>query len=440
MLLPCKRIPPWHSHYEFIITEKGLGRNTHPVPSCERSVNSLGAGHTQVCTRPLSAVYYVKLFCIKIEKAAVKSETHRAHFSSQEKALLGLVIGASLLIWGVLGLALVATSDRPSAAHVVASAPSTHTLTPTALPTPLPTLTALPLVPARATQPPPTATPVPAPRPARLFAPPTLVGRETTVIALLGIDEPRQAGVWRTDSILLIFINRRNKKVGVLSIPRDLWVSIPGHGYGRINTVDSLGERTRHPGGGPALLDQTFRRTLNVPIDHYVRIDFRGFARLIDEMGGVTVDVQAPIRDRFPDPLSPSGFTQLTLPAGRQHMDGHMALNYCRSRMTTNDFDRSRRQQQVLMALWVKALTPKTLIRAPNLWDKFKGTFDTDLTMFEAVRLVHTLQNIGQEDVRTRHLDFTTATPWKTPSGAKVLVPQKDAIQRIILELLSPSD
>jgi anionic cell wall polymer biosynthesis LytR-Cps2A-Psr (LCP) family protein len=106
--------------------------------------------------------------------------------------------------------------------------------------------------------------------------------------------------------------------------------------------------------------------------------------------------------------------------------------------MTTSDFDRSRRQQQVMMALWVQALTPKTMIQAPRLWDKFKGTFDTDLTTFEAVRLAYTLRNIGQENVRTRHLDYTTATPWRTPGGSEVLVPQKAAIQGIILELLSP--
>jgi LCP family protein required for cell wall assembly len=367
----------------------------------------------------------------------MKSGTHRTRFSSQEKALLGLVVGASLLIWGTLGFALAITSDRPSAAHVVVPTLGSHTLAPTTVPTALPTTTASPLAPATATQPPPTNTPIPAPRPVRLFASSTLVGRETTVIALLGIDQPRQAGIWRTDSILLIFINGRSKKVGILSVPRDLWVSIPNHGFGRINTVDSLGERTHYPGGGPALLDQTFRRTLEIPIDHYVRVDFRGFARLIDEVGGVTVDVEAPIHDRFPDPLSPSGFVQLTLREGRQLMDGHTALNYCRSRMTSSDFDRSRRQQQVMMALWTKALTPKALVRAPKLWDQYKDTFDTDLSLFEAVRLAYTLQNIGQGNVRTRHLDYTTATPWKTPSGSEVLVPQKDAIQRIILELLS---
>lgn len=367
----------------------------------------------------------------------MKSETHRARFSSQEKTLLGLVIGASLLIWGVLGFALVVTSDRPSTAHVAVPAPITPTLTMTTWPTPLPTSTYPPPT-ATATLALPSATPVPTTRPGRVFAPSSLVGRETTVIALLGIDEPRQASLWRTDSILLIFINGRTQKAGILSIPRDLWVSIPGHGNGRINTVDALGERTRYPGGGPALLDQTFRNTLNVPVDHYVRVDFRGFARLIDEVGGITVDVEAPIHDRFPDPLSPSGFTQLTLPAGRQHMDGHTALNYSRSRMTTSDFDRSRRQQQVMMALWVQALTPKTMIQAPRLWDKFKGTFDTDLTTFQAVRLAYTLRNIGQENVRTRHLDYTTATPWRTPGGSEVLVPQTAAIQGIILELLSP--
>lgn len=362
--------------------------------------------------------------------------SHLARFSVREKAILGLVSGASLLVWGVLIAALAITPNESSSAqdsvppfaagHASPTLPITsHTIVPTATaaitPTPLqPTATS-------------TATPLPTLTP----VPPTIVGSETTVIALLGTDESRQAKIWRTDSIMLVLVNEQSRRVGILSIPRDLWVFVPGHGHARINTVDALGERTGHPGGGAGLLDQTLRHNLDIPVDHYVRIDFRGFEDLIDVLGGVTIDVQAPINDRFPDPLHPSGWAQLTLPVGRQHMDGHTALNYCRSRMTTSDFDRSRRQLQVLGALGAKVLTLDTLVRAPKLWEAYRASVDTDLTMVEAVQLAYVIQGIELENVRTRQLDRDATTAWVAPGGAQVLLPRIGPIQAAVRALIS---
>jgi len=364
----------------------------------------------------------------------------RARFSAQEKAILGVVVGANLLVWvavistlaitqtrssTVAGIALPFATRQPvTAAALTSSPPLAPTLSATDTPTP----------------PQSEATVTPTPMPSQTVTPPTLTGEETTVIALLGTDESRRATIWRTDSIVLVLVNERSQRAGIVSIPRDLWVTIPGYGQERINTVDALGERTNYPGGGPALLDQTLRYNLNIPVDRYARIDFRGFEDLIDEVGGVTIDVKAAIDDRFPDPLHPSGWTRLTLSAGRQHMDGHTALNYCRSRMTTSDFDRSRRQQQVIVALGTKMLTLDTLARAPKLWKELSYTVDTDLSMIEAVRLAYVVNDIGIENVRTVQLGPDMTTGWVAPGGAQVLLPNTDAIQDAIRELISTTE
>jgi LCP family protein required for cell wall assembly len=390
----------------------------------------------------------------------VKSKPLQLRWSRQEKALLIFVGGASVLLWILLAFSLVSLYGLPSIVHATttpeAVTPPKATRTPmppNKLGTPTPSLLPAgenPSSPALA----PALTPTPT-SPNKLGTPtPSLIplGNDTVVIALLGIDERRTAGIWRSDSIVLVFARLEAKRtagavdydppqasdLALLSIPRDLWVYIPGHGYGRINTVDALGERTQYPGGGRGLLDKTLRHNLGVPVDHYVRIDYRGFISIVDALGGVTVNVEKPLTDTFPDPLSPTGSTTISFPAGLRHMDGHEALNYCRSRMTTDDFDRSRRQLQVLQALLRQALTPERLAKAPELWATFSDAFDTDLSMIEAVLLASLVgQSLSPGNVRSAHLDLGTTRPWTTPQGAQVLLPQTEAIQRMILDLLS---
>jgi LCP family protein required for cell wall assembly len=237
---------------------------------------------------------------------------------------------------------------------------------------------------------------------------------------------------------MMVFINERDQRIGILSVPRDLWVFVPGHGHTRINTVDALGERTNHPNGGLGLFDRTMRHNFDIPVDHYVRIDFRGFEDMIDELGGVTVDVKSPMNDRFPYPYHPSGWATLRLAAGRQTMDGRTTLCYCRSRMTTSDFDRSRRQRQVMVALGTKLLTLNTLRRAPKLWDEFHATVDTDLTAAKALKLAYVVQGIGAQNIRSAALDRSATTGWITPGGAQVLLPSTAHIQAIVRQLVSP--
>jgi LCP family protein required for cell wall assembly len=373
----------------------------------------------------------------------VENKPPGSYLNRPQKIAMLLVIGANILVWSVLALSIVDPSGPPFAAYGASTSVVTPTFTPIVLASPSPTLTSSmlpvdgPTVDNTTTVPLPAATSISTPT---LAVPMLPIGDDTLVIALLGIDEERTSNMWRTDSIILVFIHQEAKRVGVLSVPRDLWVYIPDHGHGRINTVDALGEQMHHPGGGLTLLDKTFRHNLGVPIDHAVRVDFHGFVRIIDAVGGVTVNVEKPIEDTFPDPLSETGEFQMALPAGVQHMDGRTTLSYCRSRMTTSDFDRSRRQRQVLVALWEQAFTLETLTQAPQLWATFGDAFETDLTVAEAVQLAHLVHGIESSSVRSKSLDSATVKPWTTPQGEQVLLPQTDAIRQVLLDLLSLPD
>jgi LCP family protein required for cell wall assembly len=263
------------------------------------------------------------------------------------------------------------------------------------------------------------------------------LSEDTLVIALLGIDERHHAAIWRTDSIILAFVQPKSKRISLISVPRDLWVFIPGHGYGRINSVDALGERTNHPGGGRGLLDKTVRYNLGVPVDHYVRVDFHGFTDIVDALGGVKVYVDKTFTDKFPDPDKENAWMMITWTMGWHQMDGRTALRYCRSRMRTDDFDRSRRQQQVLKALWQQTFTARNLKRAPALWKALDNAFETDIKMVDAIWLATVFQDIDPHSVQSVNLGFKTARPWTTPQGAQVLLPQTEAIQQIIIDLVN---
>jgi len=363
----------------------------------------------------------------------------KLNLSPLEKTLLGVAGGGCVLVWIVLGVLFLNTSDHTTvvSANMTGSANSVqtpssggHAVRPS--PTTWPKLT--PLYFPTST---PTVTPAPSPTPNAIGVRQLDLPADLQVIALLGIDERRDTGLWwRTDSIILALVQPERKHVSLLSVPRDLWVYIPGHGYNRINTVDALGVRSGHTGGGRGLLSDTLRYNLGIPVHRYVRIDFQGFVNIVDALGGVDVYVEKAIVDSFPDPLSAEGVTELVLSPGLQHLDGHTALGFCRSRKTTSDFDRSHRQQLVLKALWKKALTPETIARAPRLWEAFQGTFETDIGLNDALALAKTFQDLDPESVRSVNLGFDTAHPWTTPQGAQVLLPDTPAIQQIILELV----
>ncbi len=294
-------------------------------------------------------------------------------------------------------------------------------------PTPLPTE---PAPARRATVP---AGAFPAPTPAALLA------RSGDMnILLLGTDKRAYlGGPWRTDTIIVAAVRPRAGYVGLFSVPRDLWVTIPGYGEERINVADFHGELLYGPGGGPRLLAQTLRENFDVPVDAYVRIDWDGLERIVDALGGITIDVDRSY-DWWTDSYDSKERWHFQLSPGRQLLNGRMALTYARDRTTTNDLDRSRRQQQILLAMREAALQPATLLRLPRLASELSDTVETDLTLPRVLPLMKLALGLKRESIRQRVFDGTMVRDWTTPGGAMVLLPDHAAIERAWAELTAP--
>ena len=225
-----------------------------------------------------------------------------------------------------------------------------------------------------------------------------------------------------------------------LSIPRDLWVSIPGLGTeGKINTAHFLGDAEGYPGGGPALAQAAVQALFDVPQQYYVRVNFTAFEKLIDLIGGIDVDVPYPIDDPlYPD--SGYGYEPLTIPAGRIHMDGRLALKYARTRHEAmGDFDRMQRQQQVIMAVRDKATSIGQIGKVPEVLNVVGDALRTDLTLPEILALAKKWTQIPRENIHAYRIDETLVTPWVTPQGGQVLLPDREKIAGVVAEFLGQS-
>jgi LCP family protein required for cell wall assembly len=254
-------------------------------------------------------------------------------------------------------------------------------------------------------------------------------GQERVNILILGVDQRLgERGPWRTDTMIVVSVDPVSKSAGVLSIPRDLWVEIPGYGQERINTTYVTGELDRFPGGGPALAKKTVQYNLGEPIHYYLRVNFMAFQQLIDSIGGVDIYVEHEINDpTYPD--MNYGYDPLRIPAGWQHMDGALALKYARARHGSSDFERMHRQQQAMLAVRDKVtrldLLPKLLPRARELATTLDTSIQTDLTLDQLVRLAQLGSEIDRTRIRTAAIDETMTRSWTTPQGANVLVPDR---------------
>jgi LCP family protein required for cell wall assembly len=247
----------------------------------------------------------------------------------------------------------------------------------------------------------------------------------------MGVDLRKPGRPWRTDTIILVSIDRWNRTVSLLSIPRDLWVYMPGVGYGRINTADFWGEYKKLKGGGPELLKQTIKHNLGIEVHRYARVDFKGFILIIDTLGGITVDVDCAIRD------PKTGFE---IEPGVQLMDGKTALKYVQSRYTTSDFDRARRQQKVLRAIFEKVLSLNLLPNIPHLWQAITETVKTDLSLVEVITLAYFGARLKPEHLRTRVLGYPAVRSWLGPGGAQVLLLNEEKFQKVRQDFLHPPD
>ena len=255
---------------------------------------------------------------------------------------------------------------------------------------------------------------------------------------VLGIDERAQEDdFWRTDTMILATLDPVTMRVGVLSIPRDLWVHIPGYTENRINTAHMLGDAYEHPGGGPALAVETVEYNLGVEIDYYVRFNFQAFVELVDRIGGIDVDVPEDIDDpEYPD--YNYGFDPLFIEAGLHHFYGEEALKYARTRHSTGgDFDRARRQQQVLVAIFERVSTlnllPQLALQAPDILNVLESSvkIDPKLQLDEVIALANLGTQDDPENMLFRVIDERCTLFKITPDEMMILVPLRDKIREV---------
>jgi polyisoprenyl-teichoic acid--peptidoglycan teichoic acid transferase len=249
-------------------------------------------------------------------------------------------------------------------------------------------------------------------------------------ILLLGIDhrddEPIDGS--RSDTVMIVSIDPPSKSVVMVSLPRDLWVGIPGYGEQRINVAHSL--------GGPDLVMRTVTSNFGVRLNHYARIDFRGFEQIVNTIGGIFIDVERPVKDDE-YPTEDYGVMRLYIPPGPQYMDGSLALQYARSRHGENDFGRARRQQRVLLAIRERAMAAGIIFKVGELIPLGQKTVSTDFGPLDIAKLAKLSMDLDREKIVNLVIDANYATPFTTNDGAQVLLPNRPAIQSAINQALT---
>ncbi len=278
-------------------------------------------------------------------------------------------------------------------------------------------------------------------------APPTMplieATGDPTVVLLMGADTAVQTNNGRTDVLMLAAINAEAGTVSLLSIPRDLYVLLPDETVGRINTAYAIGEIQEAHTGPDALID-TIRTNLGIEVDYWARVDFADFRQIIDDLGGVEMVVDCAIQDwRLIEPdLDPAieeNWAQYTLPVGIHTLDGDLALWYARSRRTSSDFDRGRRHQALLQALWHRVRSLGLGTQIGEVWPQLLELVDTNMPLDALLQLLP----VGLELSPGQIAHFTMrsgreVTPWSSPQGSSVLAPNRDALRTTLEQFLTP--
>ena len=353
---------------------------------------------------------------------------------------------AALLCTLLVACSVIDAPQAPAPAPVIAVAsadatvtptpfqplPPTPTYIPTAYPTPTqaatPTLETSPTpaiiagqVKTWADYPGPTIWPdIAVPGPAGLLAQPT--GQVN--ILLLGTDQRVDEVGFRTDTILLLTLNPDLGTANITSFPRDLYVYIPGWTVQRLNTAMFY--------GGFATAALTFEYNFGVRPDYFVMVNLHTFPKVIDSLGGVDVNVAVALTDHR------DGYGYYTVGPGIVHMDGETALWYVRSRYSTSDFDRGRRQQEVLTACFQALLNRDILNRASQLYDLYIQNVSTDMTfdqMAAFLPLVAKLRDTSR--IHSYYIGPQQVMNWINTTGAMVLLPIHDAVMEVMRQALN---
>ena len=291
----------------------------------------------------------------------------------------------------------------------------------------------------------PTTTPVPnQPTPRVLTqAEPVIDAGGAITFLLLGADS-RSGSSFRTDTLMVAIVRPGDGQVSLISIPRDLWVNIPTVGMQRINTAFEFGDNSGYAGGGAGLLKDTILFNLGLKIDHTVMVDFDGFRKTVDTIGGIDIPVVCAytdwrLLDPSYDPQNADNWFMYTAGPGLMHMNGDLALWYARSRKHSNDFDRGRRQQEVIRAVYAQGLRANLVSKIPQLYADLSSSFTTDLNLADILKLSPMALHLTNADIHSYFIAGNLVTSWITPGGADVLLPNTQLIQQMIAQAMSSS-
>src|SRR6266498_591001 len=267
--------------------------------------------------------------------------------------------------------------------------------------------------------------------------PPAWDGASRITVLIIGLDYRdwlANEGPPRSDTMILLTIDPLTKTAGMLSIPRDMWVNIPGFGYSRINTAYASGEGSKLPGGGPELARKTVEQFIGVPVQYYAQIDFSTFAQFIDRIGGIDIHNDEDLRL---DPIG-GGKDKIKITCcGLRHLGGEAALAYARFRKDKEgDVARAERQQKVILAIRNKVLSPENfpvlIGQAQQFYNEFSSGIHTNMPLDVALRLGVLAKDIPVESIKQGVIDYTMVTLNNTTLGgqsADVMKPLPDKIR-----------
>ena len=272
--------------------------------------------------------------------------------------------------------------------------------------------------------------------------PPAWDGASRITVLIIGLDaRDTDTSAPRSDTMILLTIDPLTKTAGMLSIPRDMWVNIPGFGYSRINTAYSSGEGNKLPGGGPELARKTVEQFIGVPVQYYAQVDFNTFVQFIDRIGGIDIYNDEELRV---DPIGPGPKIILTC-CGMRHLGGIKALAYSRYRKGDDgDFGRARRQQKVIIAIRDKVLDPANfpslIAQADDFYNEFSSGIRTNMPLETAIQLAVLAKDIPTSSIEQGRIDTTMVAFDNVILGgqdAAVMKPLPDKIRELRDEIFT---
>lgn len=348
-----------------------------------------------------------------------------------------LLIGA-LLVFSLLAqpvMLSVAADGTPTIRQVLLTNTKMPTATRTLPPTPVIMGTYSTPVGTPTTPIPPVApTPVPS-------------GDDIVSILLLGSDTitPVEQTASRTDVMIVLVVDRTAQSVSMMHIPRDMYVYVPNYSMMKLNTVVNFGNVHIGPDSGIKLLRETLLYNYGIKFDHYARVNFVGFEQIVTQLGGLDISVDCALQgNRLKDPKSDytkeENYELYTMPIGRQHLNGYMALWFVRSRGSSSDLDRGRRQIDVLRAMWRQAKDAGLFAQITKLWPEVQKWIDTDMSLSDVIGLAPAALNINPASIQ--RIDLVQGVHFKvwftSDDGEFTYLPNPDAWKTAVQNLFLP--